>query len=141
MKAVRRLAFGFVILSILAQMAAGQKPLVELSAYNDPPSRLRGVIEKFDEDYGILDRFYTAQTSPNRSARFRQLYADEMAVLDALDFEKLNHDEQVDYVLFKNYLEHEKKEQARSDAQLAEMSQMIPFAIKINEMILGPVQP
>ena len=132
MKAMRRLAFGFVILSIFAQMTVGQRD--ELAAYNDPPSRLRGVIEKFDEDYGILDRFYTARTSPNRSARFKQLYSDEMAVLADLDFDKLNHDEQVDYVLFKNYLEHETKEAARFDAQLAEMASLIPFARTISDM-------
>ncbi len=33
----------------------------ELNNYNESPSRLRGVIEKFSEDYGSLNRFYTAQ--------------------------------------------------------------------------------
>ena len=28
------------------------------------------LIEKFNEDYGTLNRFYTAQTSANRSAKF-----------------------------------------------------------------------
>ena len=51
----------------------------------------------------------------------KQLYSDETAMLDKLDFDKLNHDEQVDYVLFKNYLDHEIKEQSRYDAQLAEI--------------------
>ena len=35
----------------------------DLNNYNEPPSRFRGVIEKFSEDYGSLNRFYTAQTS------------------------------------------------------------------------------
>lgn len=34
-----------------------------LAGYNDPTSRLRGVIEKFDEDYGILNWVYLAQTT------------------------------------------------------------------------------
>jgi len=117
---------------MFAQIGVGQA--VDLGAYNDPPSRLRGVIERFDADYGILDRFYSAQTSANRSGRFRQLYSDNLAVLEGLDFDKLNHDEQIDVILFKNHLEHEIKEQERADAQVAEMAPLMPFAIKINEM-------
>src|SRR5690349_13484241 len=83
----------------------------DLSTYNDPPSRLRGVIEKFQEDYGFLSRFYSAPTSPHRSERMRRLYGDNLLILAGLDFNKLNHDEQVDFLLFKNYLEHETKEQ------------------------------
>ena len=45
-----------------------------LDVYNESPSRLRGMIEKFEEDYGAFNRFYTAYTSPNRAARMRELY-------------------------------------------------------------------
>lgn len=116
----------------LPPMSSGQSP--DLSNYNDPPSRLRGVIEKYQEDYGFLNRFYSASTSPNRSARFKQLYGDNLALLSKLDFEKLNHDEQIDYLLFKNYLDHEIKEQNRFDAQLTEMSSLIPFMRTISDL-------
>src|SRR5688572_19843689 len=89
------------VISLLAQFVPGQPARDELAAYNEPPSRLRGVIEKFDEDQGILNRFYSAQTSPNRSGRFAQLYKDELALLGRLNFDALNHDEQIDYLLFK----------------------------------------
>ena len=97
-------------------------------------SRLRSVIENYGEDYSILNRFYSATTSPNRSARLKQLYGDNLALLSKLDFDKLNHDEQVDYLLFKNYLDHEVKEQDRYDAQLAEMSSLIPFVRTISDL-------
>src|SRR5205823_3785116 len=42
--------------------------------------------------------------------------------------------EQVDYVLFKNYLDHELKEQARSPARLAEMADLMPFARTISDL-------
>ena len=123
-----------LLLAVLTNMAFAQGVRDELAGYNDPPSRLRGVIEKFGEDYGILNRFYSAQTSQNRSERFRQLYSDELAVLGGLNFDSLNHDEQVDYVLFKNYLDHEQKELGRYDAQLAEMAPLIPFARTISDL-------
>ena len=106
----------------------------DLSNYNEPPSRLRGVIEKYGEDYGILDRFYTANTSPNRQARFEQLNADWLALLGKQNFDSLNHDEQVDYLLFANYLDHEQRELARYDKQLEEMSPLMPFAKTISDL-------
>ena len=129
---MRRVFILVFIAAMFAQMAVGQ--VDQLGVYNDPPSRLRGMIERFDADHGILERFYSAQTSANRSARFKQLYADELAVLAGLNFDALNHDEQVDYVLFKNYLDHEIKEQTRRDAQVAEMAPLMPFAKTISDM-------
>lgn len=105
-----------------------------LAAYNDPPSRLRGVIEKYGNDYGSINRFYSAQMSPNRVARIRQLYADHEALLAKLNFDTLNHDEQIDYILFKNYLGHEQKELARFAQQMEEMGPILPFAGTISEL-------
>jgi uncharacterized protein (DUF885 family) len=106
----------------------------ELSNYNEPPSRLRGVIEKFGEDVGILNRFYSAQTSPNRAARFKALFTEWVALLERQDFARLNHDEQVDFLLFRNYLGHELSELDYTQRQLAEMSSIIPFARTISDL-------
>lgn len=133
MKAAATVLLSLVVVLYNASLLIAQRS-DELSAYNESPSQLRGVIEKFNEDYGILDRFYSAQTSPNRTSRFGQLYDDELAMLAKQNFEALNHDEQIDYLLFKNYLEHEKKELARRAAQLAEMSSLIPFAKTISDL-------
>jgi len=100
----------------------------------EKPSRLRSMIESFGEDRGFLTRFYTAQTSPNRAARFRELYSNELKTLDALGFDQLSHDEQIDYLLFKNYLDHELKELDRSQVQLTEMADLIPFAKTISDL-------
>ncbi len=110
------------------------QPQDELANYNEPTSRLRGVIEKFGEDVRLLSRFYTAETSPNRAVRFRALYSDWQALLERQDFAKLNHDEQIDYLLFQNYLRHEQSELEREQKQLAEMSSIIPFAKTISDL-------
>src|SRR5687767_7217857 len=130
----RRFAQLGLILFGVSYLITAQPGNSDLSSYNEPPSRFRGMIEKFGEDQAILNRFYSAQTSANRTARFRQLFADELALLGRISFESLNHDEQIDYLLFKNYLEHEIKELARNDAQLAEMASMMPFAKAINDL-------
>ncbi len=105
-----------------------------LAEYNEPPSRMRGVIEKYANDYGSINRFYTAQMSPNRVTRIRQLYADHEALLAKLNFESLNHDEQIDYILFQNYLDHEQKELTRFEHQMNEMAPILPFAGTISDL-------
>lgn len=105
-----------------------------VGSYNEPLSRLRGMIEKFSEDYGSLNRFYTAGTSANRVARLRGLYGEYLAELNRQNFGSLNTDEQVDYVLFRNYLDHELKELGRGEAQFAEMAALMPFAKTISDL-------
>jgi uncharacterized protein (DUF885 family) len=105
-----------------------------LSTYNEPPSRLRGMIEKYSQDYGALNRFYSAQTSANRASRMRQLYGDSLSLLERLNFEGLNHDEQIDHILFSNYLRHEIKELDRNKTQLDEMAAIIPFSKTISDL-------
>ncbi len=123
-----------ILLTLILTFPTFAQTVDELANYNEPPSRLRGVIEKFGEDVGILNRFYSAQTSPKRAARFRALYTDWLALLERQDFAKLNHDEQVDFVLFQNYLRHELKELERGQKQLAEMATLIPFAKTISDL-------
>lgn len=106
----------------------------ELDNYNESPSRLRGAIEKFSEDYEILNRFYSAPTSTNRSARLKQLNVDWLTMLDRQNFNSLNHDEQIDYLLFKNYLGHEQRELERRAKQIDEMSALVPFARTISDL-------
>lgn len=106
----------------------------ELVAFNDPPSQLRGLIEKYNQDYGSINRFYTAETSASRGTRLTRLYSDHLTLVKSLNFDGLNHDEQIDYVLFKNYLQHELKELARSKLQLEEVAAVIPFAKAISDL-------
>src|SRR5215204_2131765 len=104
----RSLLAAFILVFSLSSISISQR-VDNLAAYNEPPSRFRGMIEKFGEDYGSIDRFYTARTSQNRIGRFRQLYTDYTNLLEGINYSSLNHDEQIDFVLFKNYLDHERK--------------------------------
>ena len=122
-----------VVYSLLVATLVAQRP-DELATYNEPPSRLRGLVEKFDQDRGSIDRFYTAHTSLNRERRFKTLYADYLSLLERLNFGALNHDEQIDYVLFRNHLDHEQKELRRRSLQFEEMARLVPFAVVINDL-------
>jgi uncharacterized protein (DUF885 family) len=126
----RNLPKGFILLVLLCIAIPGQT--VEI--VNEPPSRLRGVIERFSQDDGAFNRLFTARTSSNRTERFRKLYTDHLAALDQLNFDTLSHDEQVDYLLFANHLRRELRELERERSQLAEMSELLPFAGTISDL-------
>ncbi|MEO7673132.1 MAG: DUF885 family protein [Pyrinomonadaceae bacterium] len=129
-----KLVATLIIAVVTFQLAFAQHGDGQLTVYNEPPSRLRGVIEKYIQDYGAINRFYTAEASSVRGDRLALLYAGALDLLNKLNFESLNHDEQVDYLLFKNYLDHEQKELVRFRAQLAEMGAIIPFANVISDL-------
>lgn len=120
--------------TVASNFAFAQRLDSELAAYNEPPSRLRSVIEKFSQDVGAFNRLYTAQTSPNRAERFRQLYAEHLVEIERMNFDSLNHDEQVDYVLFANHLRRETRELDREKVQFEEMAAILPFARTISDL-------
>ncbi|HMT08535.1 MAG TPA: DUF885 family protein [Pyrinomonadaceae bacterium] len=132
MSVINRAAVLFAVAGLLCQSLSGQ--MTDVANYNDPPSRVRGMIERFGADYGILDRFNSAAFSERRSEVLRKLYADNLAALGSLDFDKLNHDEQIDTILFRNYLEHEVREQVRADKQIDEIRPLVPFVKTISDL-------
>ncbi len=93
-----------------------------------PESRLRGLVERYVADRGSLARFYTVESSPTRRDKMQGLYKTWLAALGKMSFDSLRHDEQVDYLLFKNHLEHELRQSELRAKALAEMSPFIPFA-------------
>jgi len=127
----------FAILGLACVLFLFQSPLDAQGTADvpaEPPSRLHGVIERFSQDVGAFNRLYTAQTSLNRSARFRQLYADYAAMLDRMNFDSLTHDEQVDHVLLANHLRRETRELDREKVQFEEMAALLPFARTISDL-------
>ncbi|HEV7398024.1 MAG TPA: DUF885 family protein [Pyrinomonadaceae bacterium] len=99
-----------------------------------PPSELRGLIERYTTDRGSLFRSYPVSLSPTRQARFRQLYSEWLALLQKMDFDSLSPDDKVDYILFRNHLEHELRQLDIQSKQMAEIEPLVPFATAITSL-------
>lgn len=102
--------------------------------YTESPSRFSAVLNRFVEDYGSLNRFYTAETSKNRFERLRKFYSEWLEFVERQDFNALNFDEKIDYLLFRNYLKYSLKELERKQKLLDEMAELLPFAQAINDL-------
>lgn len=97
---------------------------------------LRSVIENFRADVGILQRATVALTDA-RSERLRQYYRSFLADLERIDFTRLSHDAQVDYVLLRNHIESALRQLDIDKARLGEQEPYLPFMQTILNMELA----
>lgn len=59
---------------------------------------------QFQKDEASLSRTYRIEASSLRRERFTKFYADALAQLSEMEFEKLDESSRVDYILFQNHL-------------------------------------
>jgi hypothetical protein len=100
----------------------------ELSDLDISKSEMRPVIERYVTDRGSLARSYPVESSPARMARFKQFYADWLALIGKMNFDTMSLDGKADYVLFKFHVEHEQKQLELQNKALAEVAPLLPFA-------------
>lgn len=117
--------------AVVAAPAADAHELVDLQ---EPPSEMRGAIERFVADRGSLDRFYPIRTSATRLARLRRFYSEWLSTLGKVDVDGLGPDGRIDFVLFKNHLDHEQRELEIQEKQAAETAPLLPFAQTIVDL-------
>ncbi|MBI3473406.1 MAG: DUF885 family protein [Candidatus Solibacter usitatus] len=89
---------------------------------------MRGAIERYVADRGSLLRFYTVEGSPTRQNRLKQFYAEWLATIARLNFDAMSADGRIDYVLFRNHLDHELRRLDIQAKARGETAPLIPFA-------------
>lgn len=99
-----------------------------------PTSEMRGVIERYTADRGSLGRFYSVEASPARRARMKKFYTDWLASLGKLNFDSMSQDGRVDYILFKNHLDHELRQLDIQEKAQSEIAALTPFAATITDL-------
>jgi len=114
--------------------ASGAAETPDTSEARVPESEMRPIIEYYVVDRGSLTRSYPVANSPARRDRFRKFYSDALERIQKLDFDSMSQEGKVDYVLFKNHLEHELRQLDIEEKQLAEIQPLIPFAKTIVDL-------
>src|SRR5271154_3730041 len=93
------------------------------------------LIEQFAADRMSLSRIYPVTISPARMTRFQKFYDDELAMLAAMNFDKLSEDDQIDYLLLKNRLTADLHQLEIQKKQVEEMQPLLPFAPTIEVLL------
>ncbi len=129
--------------SVAAQQKNAQKgaqPKTAAAMKQDPnevdtvQNEMRPYIDRFVTERGSLNRFYTAELSPTRRDKMQKFLADWLGALTKLDFEGMSEDGQIDFILFKNYVEHEIRQMDLQQKASAETAVFRPFSQTITDL-------
>ena len=121
-------SLGNSFLLALPARASLENKGAESPALDSAGSEMREVIESYNTDRGNLSRTYADALSPTRRVRFKQFFEQWLDRLSKIDFDALGQDDRIDYLLFKNHLDHELRQLDEQTKQLAESDPLIPFA-------------
>src|ERR1700722_14733198 len=111
-------AWGWMIASGIfctGSFAAAAGPAVEAR-------QMPQVIEQFTADRSSLNRIYPVVVAPARMARFEKFDNDKLAILAAMDFDRLSEEDQIDYLLLKTRLTADSRYLATERKQVEEMA-------------------
>ncbi len=132
-----------IILLLAEQGPAFQRRSEPARTLREAPSRaevdfssseMRPFMETFAADRQNLGRFYNVEDSPERRARFKTFYSDWLTRLSALNFDAMHQDGKVDYIAFRNSLEHDLRSLELSEKQDAQARSLLPFSSVIVEL-------
>ena len=99
-----------------------------------PSSELRDLIELYQADYGSVERTYPVRMSLARHDRLQEFDEQWLGRLDRVPFDPLSQDGKIDYLLLKNYLEHELRDLEIQAKRREEIGPVVPFAAAIVEL-------
>jgi hypothetical protein len=98
------------------------------------PADLGPLLERYASDLQSLRRFYDVQLSPTTERVMRQFYEAWRAALQQIRFDSLPQEGRIDYLLFRNKLDHEIRQLDLNQKRSAEIAELIPFAPAIIEL-------
>ncbi|ARK09258.1 DUF885 family protein [Fibrella sp. ES10-3-2-2] len=99
-----------------------------LAAVNPQSSDVHHLLTQYYADRGSLSRFYTVLGSPERRERFQKLNADYLKQVEQLNFDKMNTDSRVDYLLFRRDLQESLYKLAAEATEREQIKGWFPFA-------------
>jgi hypothetical protein len=96
-----------------------------------PCEEMPNIMVQYDADYKSLSIAYIVGSSPERNARFDQLYNDYIKQLNAIDFASLPQECKADYILFKRDLKENLRISEVQAREYEELVEWFPLADKI----------
>ncbi len=98
------------------------------------PADLGPLLERYSTDLRSLRQFYDVQLSPITERAMRQFYIAWRAAIQQIPFNQLPQEGRIDYLLFRNRLDHEIRQLDLNRKRTDEFADLIPFAPAIIEL-------
>src|SRR6266850_216019 len=91
-------------------------------------SEMRASIELYTTDRASLTRAYTIDLSAGRRDRMTKFYREWLDRLAKLNLDSMSQEGRIDYILFRNHLEHELRQQELQMKVEGATAPLTPFA-------------
>lgn len=128
-----------VLGSLTALPAAAAWPLARAGegrhgAPRTVPADMPAFIRRYSEDRGDILRFYASAWSETRLDRLTALHRERQEALKAIDFNTLDQQGRIDYLLMRNTLRNADAYNDLDRRRLAEMDPLLPFRPIIRDL-------
>ena len=104
------------------------QPGPDLADLDPGQSEMRGIILRYAADSWTVERLFPDQSSETRRARVREFCTQWLDTLDRLEFGTMSLEGRVDYIIFRNYLQHRLSQLELQGEELSRERPFMPFA-------------
>lgn len=106
-------------------------PILAIAMISFPTSDLADKLRSFRADESALGRKYPIEYSTARSDRFRLFYSEALTQNEKENFDRLDSEGKIDWILFQNYLRHELRQLDIDAGYRKAEAGLLPFADQI----------
>ena len=105
----------------------------DLSTVVEPENRMRPIVVRYAADLRDMMRIYPNRVSSERLERMEQFFTDWKAALKTIDFNSLNQEGRVDYIMLNKKLEYELWQLGNDKRKIEAALEYVPF----KELVIG----
>lgn len=117
-----------------ADPAASMAVEADIAAIGPPPGVMAGVIARYEADRGSVARSAPPRGTAPRDALMRRFDESWLKAIESVDFDSMDVDDRVDYVLLRTHLAHGLRQLDLDAKRHAEVAPLAPFAATILDL-------
>ncbi len=111
----------------VAAAAAEPSLAPSLAAFGPSSQAMPALIQRFQLDRASLDHLYTVRWGAARAAQVERFHREWLAALDSLDYDALGLEDRIDFVMLRNQIEFDLRDEAAQRKRFAEAEALVPF--------------
>nr|WP_246202231.1 DUF885 family protein [Spirosoma agri] len=120
-------SLSFIYMLLAGSLCVDAQPNLR-NGINPQSSDVHHLLTQYYADLGSLSRFYTVTGSPERRVRLQKFHTDYLKQVEQLNFDRMNTDSRVDYLLFRRDLQQQLDKLAVEATEREQINAWFPFA-------------
>ena len=132
-----RLLFAAALACGVASAAPPAAPALltpSMASFGPSQQAMPALIARYQLDHASLAHLYTVRNGIARDAEFSRFYSQWLAALEALPFDAMGVEDRIDWVMLRNQIEFELREQGDVAGRFRQAEPLVPFARPLIDM-------